>query len=732
MNRKIHQHTYVIKRDGSKELFDVLKIKKSIEFATEGQGVNALQLESSIDQVIKNGVKTSDIQDNVIRHALQQATAQNPKWVNVAGRALAMQMWANFSLRGKSFYEVVQYNIKKGEYTEELNDFYSKEDIDQLGECIDHQRDLEHSYSSLFTVQKKYLGKYELNQHMHMVSAMRFGQLEPKETRLEFVKNLYEVLSKRKISLATPFMANLRRGGNVASCFIIAIDDDLDSIFNNVHRIAKISKNGGGIGIYLGNIRAKGSSVSNYSNAAGTIVQWVKIINDTLVAVNQGGRRAGAGTVALPIWHNDILDFLDMQTEHGDQRMKAYDVFPQVVVPDLFMERDVEQKPWITFCPFEVKTVLGIDIAKLYGDEFKKAYLQIEEAFEQGKLKIARKHDNARTITKTIMRTQLETGLPYITFIDTINAVNPNSHNGLITNVNLCTESFSNVVPDMYGHVCNLCSINLSNIDNFDDLATVSRLSARMLDHGIDLTNNPDEITKNHNTRYRTIGIGQMGLHDYLAKNNTNFSNLDLIREISECIEYNAVLESIELAKENIPFQAFSGSKWDTGEMTEMFKSHSNGKYNWDKAQQLIDKYGIRNSQLTSPAPTTSTSIYQDCSASVLPVYSAFFAEDNSNGTLVVAAKFLDENPLGYGKTFSKHRATEIIDFVSEIQKFVDTGVSMELLFDQNDPTFSAKTLYESIHYAHQKGIKAIYYIRSIKRNATLETKEEACVACSG
>lgn len=322
--------------------------------------------------------------------------------------------------------------------------------------------------------------------------------------------------------------------------------------------------------------------------------------------VHNGGKRSGAGTVALPIWHNDILDFLDMQTEHGDQRMKAYDIFPQVVVPDLFMERDVEQKPWITFCPFEVKTVLGIDIAKLYGEEFKKAYLQIEEAYEQGKLKIARKHDNARAITKTIMRTQLETGLPYITFIDTINAVNPNAHNGVITNVNLCTESFSNVVPDMYGHVCNLCSINLSNIDNFDDLAAVSRLSARMLDHGIDLTNNPDEITKNHNTRYRTIGIGQMGLHDYLAKNNTNFSNLNLIREISECIEYNAVLESIELAKENIPFQAFPGSKWDTGEMTEMFKSHSNGKYNWDKAQQLINKYGIRNSQLTSPAPTTS------------------------------------------------------------------------------------------------------------------------------
>lgn len=729
MNKK---DVYVIKRDGTKELFDVTKIKKSIEFATEGQGVNALQLESSIDQVVRNGIKTSDIQDNVIRHAIQQATAQNPKWVNVAGRALAMQMWADFPLRGKSFFDIVQYNIKKHEYVKELNDFYTKEDIDELEQVIDHKRDLNHSYSSLITVQKKYLGKYELNQHMHMVSAMRFGQLEPKETRLQFVKNLYDVLSNRKISLATPFMSNLRRGGNIASCFIIAIDDDLNSIFKNIYRIAKISKNGGGLGIYLGNLRAKGSSVANYSNAAGTIVQWIKIINDTLVAVNQGGKRAGAGTVALPIWHNDILDFLDMQTEHGDQRMKAYDVFPQVVVPDLFMQRDKEQKSWITFCPHEVKSTLGIEITKLYGEEFNKAYNQIEEAFEQGKLKIARKHENARTITKTMMRTELETGLPYVSFIDTINRVNPNGHDGIITNVNLCTESFSNVVPDVYGHVCNLCSINLSNIDDFEDLANTSKLAARMLDHGIELTDSPDEITKNHNNRYRTIGIGQMGLHDYLAKNNTNFSNLDLIREISECIEYNAALESVELSKEYGTFEAYTGSKWNTGEMIELFKSYSSGKYDWNKLQSLINQYGIRNSQLTSPAPTTSTSIYQDCSASVLPVYSAFFAEDNSNGTLVVAAKYLDRNPLAYGKTFSKHKATEIINVVSEAQKFIDTGCSMELIFDHNDPSFTAKTLYDAIHYAHEKNIKAIYYIRSIKKNATLEQKEEACVACSG
>lgn len=282
-----NKEIFVQKRDGSKALFDVAKIKTSIAFATDGQGVNPLHLEASLDQFVKNGITTSEIQDNVIRHAVQLASPQTPNWLNVAGRALAMQMWADYKLRNKTFLEIFEYNISKGEYTKELLKFYSKADIECLGKYLDQTRDLLHSHSSLITVQKKYLGKYELNQHMHMVNAMRFGQNEEKEIRIEFVKKLYDALSLRKISLATPFMSNLRKGGNTASCFIIAIEDDLDSIFDNVKRIARISKNGGGLGIFLGLLRAKGSSIGTALNAAGSVTQWVKIINDTLVAVNQ-------------------------------------------------------------------------------------------------------------------------------------------------------------------------------------------------------------------------------------------------------------------------------------------------------------------------------------------------------------------------------------------------------------------------------------------------------------
>lgn len=318
--------TYVEKRNGTKELFDITKIKKSIEFAVTDTGASQLELESKFDQFIKNHIKTSDIQKNVIQHAVQLASPQNPEWLLVAGRAYAMDLWSNFKLRDKSFLEVVKYNIKKGEYTKDLLDFYTEHDIEELGKLVDFNRDLKHSYSSLVTVVSKYLGKFELNQHMHMVNAMRFGQLEQQKTRLEFVKQVYDILSLRKLSLATPFMANIRKGGNVASCFIISIEDDLNSIFDNVKRIAKISKNGGGLGIFLGYIRAKGSTVNGYSNASGSVIQWVKIINSTLVAVNQSFSADTLIDTKLGLKKISDITIADSVKTHNGTYQKVLDV----------------------------------------------------------------------------------------------------------------------------------------------------------------------------------------------------------------------------------------------------------------------------------------------------------------------------------------------------------------------------------------------------------------------
>lgn len=714
----------VEKRDGTKEEYDVVKTKQSIALACEGLNVNPLLLESKLDQTIKNGMKTRDIQLNIINHAVQLSNVNEPEWIQVAGKALAMEEWASFKLKGKSLKQVVKYNIRKKVYSDTL-EAYSDEDMDQLNSSINMDYDLAHSHSSLITARRKYLAKTELNQHMHMVNAMRLGLAEKPDARLNFVANTYNMLAKRELSLATPFMGNLRKGGNTASCFILAVDDDLDSIFQNVHRVGKISKNGGGVGIYLGLLRAKGSEVNGIENAAGSITQWVKIFNDTLVAVNQGGKRAGAGTVALPIWHNDILDFLDMQTEHGDPRTKSYDVFPQIVVPDLFYRREQNQEPWTTFCPYEVKQKLGISMYGLWGAEFEEAYAKIEEAAKAGILKITRTLPNARTLLKTAMKTLFETGLPFIANIDAINRDNPNKHDGFIPCYNLCTESNSNVLADVYGHVCNLASINLGNIKSLDHLAKVSKTACRVLNNGIQLTKNPDSITTAHNERYRTIGIGIMGLHDWLAKEKLTYGDLDKIALLQECIQYNAILESVEIAKERGSFSAFKGSEWQTGARIARFKETASGKFDWDYAQAQIDLYGIANSQLCSPAPTGTTSIYQDASASFLPIFERYFRDDNKNGSMAQAAKYLAKFKDGYSRTIADFNPTEIIDVTAALQQNIDTGISMELMLDQNVPNFNAKDLYDIIIYAWKKKIKSIYYIRSIKE------REEGCEGCS-
>lgn len=719
----------VKKRDGSKEEFSIQKIKKSIAFACEKHGVQPLALESKIDQIWFDGMKTSEIQENIIRHATNIASRDEPQWLNVAGNAFAANEWHNPLFRGKSLKDIVEYNIKMGNYIPTLKS-YTDYEYSELDKTLDHSLDLDHSISSLITAKKKYLGKYELNQHMHMVNSMMFAMDEPLETRLDVVRDYYETLSKREFSLATPFLANLRNGGNLASCFILALEDDLDSIFENIHRMAKISKNGGGIGVFLGYLRAKGSWVGKVKNSSGSIVQWIKIINDTMVAVNQEGRRQGAATVALPIWHNDIFDFLDMQHENGDIRLKAYDVFPQITVPDIFMKRSEAGLPWVTFCPHEVKKVLGIDIRGLHLEAFESAYLRIEQAAYDGKLTVFRIIENARTLTKTIMRTQFESGMPYWAFTDTMNRENPNlgdtETDGILC-ANLCVESYSNIKPDKYGHVCNLGSINLGNIKDFNHLARVSKIACRMLNAGVRLTKHPDQITSAHNQRFRTIGIGVMGLHDYLCREHLSFTNHNVIRQIFECIEFNAASESVELAKKYGTFEAYEHSGWANGAMCKKFAERSTGHYDWMALQEKIDQHGMHNSQLTSPAPTTSTSIYQDASSSVLPVFSSYFIESNKNGDLVVASKFLADNPMGYAKTQSKWKPKELIDVVAVMQEFVDTGISMELSFDHNRPDFNAKELFDAIHHAHKMNLKTIYYIRSVKKNETI-----ACESCSG
>ena len=715
----------VVKRNGQQELYSVSKVKQSVAFACEGISVNPIMLESRLDLFIRDGITTQEIQENIIQHALQLASPEAPQWLYVAGQAFAMNELHNWLAKGISFKEMVENGIEKGKYTNALGAF-SDENLSIAETIIDYKRDLAHSYSSLVTSKYKYQGENELVQHMHVLNALRFCSVKHSSLNL---KETYDVLSKREFSLATPFMSNLRSGGNTASCFIIAPEDSLSSLMRTMNDAAQISKSGGGVGVYMGFIRAHGSEVRGRKDSAGSVVNWIKILNDIGVAVDQGGKRAGAIKVSLPSWHNDIDKFLDMQLEHGDHRARAYDVFPNMICHDIFMDRVKNGGKWVTFCPHEVKQKLGLDVRGKFGEEFTNLYLQVEKAVEANVLEVFKVYAEARTLMKQAMRSMFEAGLPDLTFIDEVNRRNPNQGDPLAIGIlapNLCVESYSNVVPDKYSHVCNLGSLVMGNIESPEHLGKVVRQAVRILNAGIELTEHPTATTKAHNERYRTIGIGLMGVNDYLAKNYTNYYDVETAKSIAECVQWNAVCESALLAQKYGSFGAFEHSEWKNGNMIRYYKEHTTGNYDWDYAQSLIDTYGMCNSQLTSPAPTTSTSIFQDASPSFLPVFDAYYTDDNKTGPMPVSAKYLNLNPLGYSMRQSDYDQKQIIDFTAGLQKFNDTGLSMELIFDMNKEDFTAKTVYDAIIHAWEQKLKTIYYIRS-------ETVQPSvCVACSG
>jgi ribonucleoside-diphosphate reductase alpha chain len=726
--------TFVTKRDGRKEEFDVDKIKKVIQWATRELDVNPLVLESKFDEFIKDDMSTDDIQMNIIYHSRILCNPEEPEWSVVAGRLETMRRWKSTQIFEKSFHYYINEQLESGTYKHPAIKKWTKREIMNLGEYINQDRDLVHSYGSVLTANSKYLMKNECIQQLFMVNAMIIASVDDKKTRGKFAKEIYDALSLRKLSLATPWLSNLRADKNISSCFIIGVQDSMESIADNWKNAAMISKFGGGLGVDMSNIRAKGASIGGKKNASKGIPSWTKVFNDIAVAVDQGGSRAGAFTIHTPIWHRDIEDFIEIQAEQGDLRNKAFDIFPQVGIYDLFMREQAKDDggTWYTFCPHEVRKVTGIELVGVFGKDFVTSYRKCVTAFKNGKLKNVGVY-NAKDLIKSMMRTQLETGLPYLPFLDQINEHNPNKHDGTIPCVNLCTESFSNVVPDKLAHTCNLVSIVVGRVFSDDEMIYLSGLSCHILDNGIQLTNPPIKESRAHNERYRTIGIGIQGLHDYLAYNDIAWEDTKAITKIAELIEYGAIQKSIELAKSRGKYPAFENSEWDNGNMINKFIKNSVTDLEWKSLQRGISEFGIRNSQLTSPAPNTSSSIFMDASAGVMPVYSSFFNEDNKTGKFSVYGMYVKEKPMAYERTQARIDQKVLAKMVGALQKFVDTGVSAEFLFDLNEK--NAKDLYELIVTAWKEKMKSIYYIRSIKKGETIDAitgGESICSGCSG
>ncbi|HIK36467.1 MAG: ribonucleoside-diphosphate reductase subunit alpha [Geminocystis sp.] len=739
-NEKENQ-IYVVKRNGKLEPLDVTKIRRVVSWACEGKDVNPIALESGLKTRLRPGITTREIQDNLIHCALEMCDESQPDWRYVAGRLHIWGLWKEvLATRGyvyTDYRRTVETFVERGKYDSRILT-YSPAELEEAGRWINPDWDLDYDYAGAVLLSTRYLIPEELPQEAFLTCALLLALVEAPENRLHYARQFYEAIARRRISLATPILANLRiPNGSLTSCFIVSIEDNLESIFREITNTARISKNGGGVGVNVSRIRATGSTVMGKKNASGGVIPWIKLLNDTAIAVNQGGRRAGAVTVSLDIWHLDVPEFLEMQTENGDQRRKAYDVFPQLVIVDEFMRRVRDRREWTLVDPYEVLMELGIDLAPLWGEEFEKAY-QIVEANVGTKLTLY-KRVNARELFKDIMRVQVETGMPYLAFKDTINRANPNKHEGYIPGVNLCTESFSNVVPGKYAHCCNLVSINLANAEDYE-LEHLCTLAVRILDNTIEITVPPFQDAKNHNERYRTIGVGAMGLADWLAKRELRYTNLREISNLFEDIGYYCTRASMLLAKERGAYPAFPGSDWSKGLLiggkpVEWFEQHAYDKPRWRQLAKDIVTYGIRNSHITAIAPNTSSSLVQGCTASILPVYSRFFYDKWAKGTVPIAPPYIKERYWYYQENKTLPQEC-VVNVVATIQQWIDTGISMELVFNLNQGVYfpdeperaiKAKDIFNILMMAWERGCKAVYYVRFVQKDPF----KEECSACA-
>ena len=736
---------YVINRRQEKNLLNIAKIRAVVKWATLGTTLNSIAIEARLNTRLKSGVTTKEIQDNLIDCALSLCNIDEPAWRYVAGRLHIWSLWKNTRVdRGfgyGDYHRSCKFQVERGIYDPVILKKYTSPQLKQAGSWINPEWDKDYDYAGAVLLTDRYLLPLELPQEAFLTIALLLAANEKPDSKMAIARRVYEAIATRKISLATPILANLRvKKGSLSSCFIIAMDDDLESIFTEIQNAARISKNGGGIGVNLSRIRATGSWVMDRQNASGGVIPWIKLLNDTAIAVNQGGKRSGAVTVGLDIWHLDVPEFLEMQAENGDRRRKAYDVFPQLVVVDEFMRRVRDKEQWTLVDPYEVKQKLGIDLAEKWGKSFEIAYLLIE-AMLGNKITLYKRVD-ARELFKHIMRSQIETGMPYLAFKDTINRANPNKHQGYIPGVNLCCESFSNVRAGVEAHCCNLVSLNLASIED-SEIPALSALAVRMLDNTIDLTNTPFADSKTHNDKYRTIGVGCMGLADWLAKRHLSYTSLSQISNLFEEVAYHCTHASMELAIERGAYPAFEGSEWSKGKLfgaktLEELKYISQDIDRLARLAEDIRMYGIRNSHITAIAPNTSSSLLQGCTASVLPVYSKFFYDKWTKGTVPIAPPFI-EDALWYYRENKNLDQKVVVKAVATIQQWIDTGISMELLFNLNQGVYfpeqperaiSAKDVFSTLMMAWEEGCKAVYYVRTVQKDGFKEGGD-GCVACA-
>lgn len=754
----------VTKKDGTKEVFDVTKLRIVFDRASKGleEQCEFTDLMEAFKKNLIEDIKTEDIEKLLVKTCIDLVTVENIAWQHVAARILLgglyKQATDNRGLTHKDIYTPESYKalfdeyIEKGLYYKKFYDYYTPEDILEAGKHLSLETDETYEYTTIVSCGKRYLLNpnkvvKELPQEMYMSIALFLAIPEPKETRLEFALKVYEHCSKQRISLPTPTLLNSRTNFHqLSSCFKINVDDDLRGIYHAIENMSQISKYGGGVGVYLGNIRARGARIRDVKGASGGVNPWIKVINDTAVAVNQLGARLGAISVTLDVWHADIYDFLDLQTETGDIRAKAFDIFPAVSMPDIFMQRVNDDGDWTLFDPYEIGKLYGKNLQDTFSEEFSTFYAELE-ADDRLEMKRTVK---AKDLFKKFLKTTVETGMPYVFYRDTVNRLNPNKHAGNIYSTQLCTEICQNTSTTKFVEeviedgkiviryepgdlvVCNLASINVATVHEPEVIASVFPVVMRVLDNVITLNYYPIKESERTSKRYRSVGLGYLGLAEYLAVRKLSYDSAEARQEVDRLFErytYHTYRASIDLAKERGTYELYPGSEYSKGRLLghdkTWFTENTPFAGEWEVLFADMVEHGVRFAYHTAPAPNTSTAGMVGTTAALLPIYKRYFVETNlSAPTLRVAPKLSKDNFWFY-KEYINMDMLDVIEMIGTIYKWVDQSISFEWMVDPSK--VSPAQLYSYYMKSWQDGIKTVYYVRSLSG----EVKED-CVSCSG
>ncbi|MFZ0616599.1 MAG: ribonucleoside-diphosphate reductase subunit alpha [Chthoniobacterales bacterium] len=776
---QVQEELHITLRDGSKEVLEPQRIRRTLIRACRGFE-DRCEAREMADETMRNlydGVRIDEIEKAMI-FAAKSRIELDPAYGYVTARLLLEVIYRE-TLPGFEHYHDItvahasrfKAYLEEGIAADRLTPRLLEFDLEKIAAALKPERDLQFNYMGLQTIYDRYLihiggRRIESPQFFWMRVCLGLS-LNEGEKKNERAIEFYELLSSFLFTSSTPTLFNSGTlHPQLSSCYLTTVMDDLDHIFKCISDDAKLSKWAGGLGNDWTNVRATGSLIKGTNGESQGVIPFLKVANDTAVAVNQGGKRKGAMCAYLETWHLDIEDFLELRKNVGDERRRTHDMNTANWIPDLFMKRVKENAQWTLFSPSDVS-----DLHDLYGRAFEERYAEYEAMADRGEIALFKRVE-ASSIWRKILSMVFETGHPWITFKDPSNLRSPQDHTGVVHSSNLCTEILLNTSAEETA-VCNLGSIGLPLHVNENGLDLVQlektvRTAMRMLDNVIDINYYPTPEARNANLRHRPVGMGLMGFQDALYKLKISYASKEAVSFADtsmEAISYFAILASTELAAERGAYETYKGSKWDRGllpidtiDLLEQERGlpvmmDRSSTLDWNVVRSAVRKHGMRNSNTMAIAPTATISNITGVSQSIEPTFKNLFAKGNLSGDFTVInsylvedlkslglwdrkmleeLKYMDGSILGIDRIPEDVReiyrtAFEVepgwyIECASRRQKWIDMGQSLNLYIAAPN----GRKLNDMYLHAWETGLKTTYYLRATAASTVEQSTSQA------